>query len=54
MKALAVIPVAVGVLCTELVELRQKRDEPFQSFATRVQGKAETCGFVAQHLCKCG
>ena len=54
MKALAVIPVAVGVLRAELLELRQKRDEPFRSFATRVQRKAKTCGFVAQHLCNCG
>ena len=54
MKALAVIAVAVGVLCAELLELCQKRDEPFRSFATRVRGKAEMCGFVAQHLCNCG
>ena len=54
MKTLAVIPVVVGVLRAELLELRQKRDEPFQSFATRVRGKAETCGFVAQYLCNCG
>ena len=52
MRSLAVIPVATGVLRTELLQLRQERDEPFRSFAARVQGKAETREFTAR--CECG
>lgn len=48
MKALAVIPVAVAVLRSELLRLRQERDEPFRAFAAKVRGKAETCKFVAK------
>ena len=54
MKALAMIPVTVGVLRAELLELRQKRDEAFRIFATRVRGKAETCAFVTRIVCGCG
>lgn len=54
MKALAVIPVAVGVLRAELLEMHQKRDEQFRCFAARVRGKAETCEFSAAHICQCG
>jgi len=43
MRALAVIPVAVSVLRTELLQLNQGRGEQFRSFAARVRGKAETC-----------
>lgn len=52
MRSLAVIPVATGVLRTELLQLRQERDEPFRSFAARVRGKAETCDFLSK--CECG
>ena len=54
MKSLAVIPVAIGVLRAELLEMHQKRDESFRSFATRVRGKAETCNFVTKNDCTCG
>ena len=36
MRSLAVIPVATGVLRTELLQLRQERDEPFRAFTARV------------------
>ena len=52
MRFLAVIPVAARVLQTELLQLRQERDEPFRSFAARVRGKAETCEFSSK--CECG
>lgn len=52
MRSLAVIPVATGVLRTELLQLKQERDEPFRSFAARVRGKAETCEFLTK--CECG
>ncbi|XP_044170488.1 uncharacterized protein LOC122954502 [Acropora millepora] len=51
MRSLAVIPVATGVLRTELLQLRQERDEPFRAFTARVHGKAETCAFT---ICECG
>ena len=54
MKALAVVPVAIGVIRAELLELKQHRDEPFRSFAARVQGKGETCDFFTSVLCECG
>ena len=52
MRSLAVIPVATGVLRTELLILRQERDEPFRAFTARVRGKAETCAFTTR--CECG
>ena len=52
MRSLAVIPVATGVLRTELLQLRQERDETFRAFAARVRGKAETYDFIA--ACECG
>ena len=54
MKALAVVPLAVGVLRSEVLDMRQKRDQNFRSFAAMVRGKAETCAFVTQNLCDCG
>ena len=54
MKALAVIPTAIGVLRSELLDMKQKRDEPFRGFASRVRGKAETCEFYAEIQCNCG
>ena len=44
-KSLAVVPVALGVLRSELAGMRQDSDEPFRTFATHVQGKAEACEF---------
>ena len=52
MRSLAVIPVATGVLRTELLKIHQERDEPFRAFTARVRGKAETCAFKAK--CECG
>ena len=34
MKALAVVPIAIGVLRSELLEMRQGRDEQFRQYAT--------------------
>ena len=52
MQRLAVILLATGVLRSELVIMRQGRDEQFRSFAARVLGKADTCFFSA--TCSCG
>ena len=52
MRSRAVIPVATGVLRTELLQLRQEHDEPFRVFTARVRGKAETCAFTT--TCECG
>ena len=54
MKKLVVIPVAIGVVRSELLDLKQMREEPFRSFASRVRGKAETCEFQIDHKCPCG
>ena len=51
MRSLAVIPVATCGLRTELLQLRQERDEAFRAFTARVGGKAETCAFDAQCVC---
>ena len=52
MKQLAVIPVAVGVIRAEFVQMQQSRDELFRAFAARVRGKAETCAYAKK--CTCG
>jgi phosphoribosylformylglycinamidine (FGAM) synthase-like enzyme len=52
MCSLAVIPIATGVLRTELLQLRQERDETFRAFTARVRGKAEMCAFAT--VCECG
>ena len=52
MRSLAVIPVATGVLRSELLQLRQERDEPFRAFAAKARGKAETCSYVAKCTCE--
>ena len=54
MKALAVIPVATGVRRSELLDMKQRRDEPFRAFAAKTIGKAETCGFTTNSACACG
>ena len=46
MKRLAVIAVAPGALRSELMQMRQSRDETFRTFAASVHGKAETCGYT--------
>ena len=43
MKKLAVIPIATGIVTSELLEMKQLRDEAFRKFASRVRGKSETC-----------
>ena len=45
-------PFATGVLRTELMQMRQMRNESFRSFAARVRGKADKCAFSAD--CSCG
>ena len=52
MRRLAVIPIATGVLRSELRQMCQMRDEAFRAFAARVRGKADTCEFSA--TCSCG
>ena len=54
MEKLAVIPTAKGVLRAELMQLKQGTDESFRTFAARVKGKAETCGFTISVRCSCG
>lgn len=53
-RSLAVIPVATMVQRSELLSMRQSRDEPFRSFFSRVRGKAEICGYSIEHTCGCG
>lgn len=51
MRSLAVIPVATCVLRTELLQLRQERDEPFRTITAKVRGKAETCSYTTTSTC---
>ena len=53
MKKLAVIPIATGIIRSELLEMKQLRDEAFRKFASRVRGKAETCEYETSVLCQC-
>ena len=53
-RSLAVIPVARGVTRAELLQMNQSNDEPIRTFAARVRGKAETCGFTTSAKCPCG
>ena len=53
MKRLAVIPIATGIIRSELLEMKQLRDEAFRKFASRVRGKAETCEYVTRVKCQC-
>ena len=53
LKSIAVIPVALGVLRSELAAMRQDPDETFRTFAARVQGKAETCEFKTAYHTNC-
>ncbi len=54
MRSIAVIPVARGVTRAELTQMSQSSDEPIRTFAARVRGKAETCGFTTSVRCECG
>ena len=54
LKAIAVVPVALGVLRSELTSMYQGADEKFRTFAARVQGKAETCEFITPYEGTCG
>jgi hypothetical protein len=54
MEAFAVIRAATSVIRGELRRMTQGNDESIRTFAARVQGKAETCGFVTTSKCKCG
>ena len=51
MQRLAIIPVATSVLRSELMIMRQDRDEQFRSSAARMRGKADTCFFSATGSC---
>ena len=51
-RRLAVVPIATVILRTELMQMRQMRDESFRSFSARVRGKADTYAFFAE--CSCG
>ncbi len=53
MKALAVIPVAKGIVRAELMQMHQANDESFRAFSARVRGKAETCGYSIRATCPC-
>ena len=44
-RKLAVVPVAMGVRRSELLNLSQDVGEPSRSFLSRIQGKAATCDF---------
>ena len=54
MEKLAVIHLAKGVVRGELMRMSQGNDEPIRTFAAKVQGKAQTCGFMMHSQCKCG
>ena len=54
LHSLAVIPVAKGVIRAELMKMEQQNGENFRTFAARVKGKAETCGFNIEVPCVCG
>ncbi|XP_048576277.1 uncharacterized protein LOC125557593 [Nematostella vectensis] len=51
MRSLSIIPIATCVLRTELLQMRQERDESFRSFTAKVRGKAETCAYNAKCSC---
>ncbi|MEL6802396.1 MAG: reverse transcriptase domain-containing protein, partial [Bacteroidota bacterium] len=53
MESFAVIKVSKGTQRAELMKLSQNNDEAIRTFAARVKGKAQTCGFVALGRCAC-
>ena len=48
MKTLAVVPVAMGMRRSELLNMNQDSGELARAFASRVQGKAATCSFTTK------
>ena len=52
MRRFAVIPVATGVLRSDLMQMRELRDQPFRAFAARVRGKTDTCAFSVDCPCR--
>jgi len=53
LKSLAVVPVALGVLRSQLSKMVQGPDESFRTYTARVQGKAETCEFRTTYNGRC-
>ena len=51
MRRLAVIPIATGVLRTDLKQMCRRHDEASRAFAARVRGKVDTCAFSADRQC---
>ena len=54
MKTLAVIPVAKGILRSELLSMSQKRDETFRAFLARIREKTEICDYTTENRCDSG
>ena len=54
MHRLAVIQTAKSVARADLMRMTQANDEPFRTFAARVQGKAQVCGFATKAKCPYG
>ena len=52
MKSVAALKISVGVKTAEVVSLHQNHDEPFRTFATRVQSKEETFNFTTIIECE--
>ena len=53
LEKLAVIPAAKGITRAELMRMSQGNDEPIRTFAVKVQGKAQICGFQMESKCPC-
>ena len=47
-RKLAVVPVAMGVRRSELLNMSQDDSEPCRSFLSKIQGKAATCDFATK------
>ena len=52
-KKLCVVPVAMGVRRSEVLNLTQDSAELSRSFLSRIQGKAATCNFVTKCTADC-
>ena len=52
-RKLSVVPVAMGVRRSEMLNLTQDAGELSRSFLARIQGKAATCDFSTKCLAKC-
>ena len=53
MEKLAVIPISKGVQRAELMKMCQGNDELIRTFYSKVQGKAQICGFTVKFKCEC-